>query len=178
MKTPTPVSQGKLPIVIVDTNIFGNLFDKNTSADTLNVVDSLSPKYELAISNITFLEVNAWGSKDVSKILKVLAAFKKFDVDHNVLSFAGLIFCTKKIPGQGDSIIASTCFLNNAFLLTSNQRDFPEPFFHEIDCWHIHHKDIGNRTTTEHIYLLAVDPEEIGKALSSIEYVQELNKKS
>jgi len=168
--TPRP---SNLPIVIIDTNIFGSLFDINSTKDTLAILVDLLKGHRLYVSKITMMEIISKGTKDISAIMKVFKAFALFEIDDDVLTFAGLMFFAG-IRGHMDSIIASTAFLNNTLLLTANQKDFPEPLFSERFCWHVHYKDDNNRTKTDNIYLLSVNPENVGKKLQSIDYVKGL----
>jgi len=170
-------SASNLPIVIIDTNIFGSLFDINSTKDTLEILVNLLKQYRLYVSKITMMEIISKGTKDISAIMKVFKAFHLFEVNDDILTFAGLMICAG-IRGQMDSIIASTAFLNNTHLLTTNQKDFPEPLFSEKYCWHVHYKDENNRTKTDNIYLLSVNPENVGKKLQGIDYVRELNNPS
>lgn len=171
----TPATS-ELPVVLVDTNIFGNLLDPKTFEQTYNIIIDLSKKYRLSISNITIQEIVSKGTKDISSILKLFRAFKKFEVDNDVLVFAGLMTCVN-IKGNFDSIIASTAFLNNAGILTANQRDFPEPCFTEIDIWSISCKDDGNRTIHHLIHLLSSNVEKTAKKfVEEVEYVREAMK--
>lgn len=168
-------STNKLPVLIIDTNIFGNLLDQKTIEDTWRIITELKSSYQLSVSNITLQEIISKGTKDVNGILKILAGFRRFEIDEKVLIFGGLMSCVG-IKGNFDSIIASTVFLNNAFLLTANQRDFPEPCFKESKNWVIKYKDSGNRTAYRSIYLLTVDAEKTANEVGKVEFVQEVRK--
>lgn len=162
-----------LPILIVDTNIFGNLLDEKTLDDTFKILVELSKGYQLSISNITLQEIVSKGTKDVYEIIRSFKSFKKFEVDKTVLMIAGLMTCIG-IKGNFDSIIAATSFLNEAVILTGNQKDFPEPCFNEIRHWKIKYKDKGNRTAYYLIHLLAVNINKTLGKFNKLEYVQEI----
>lgn len=166
-----------LPIVIIDTNIFGNLLDVKTIGDTFQILLELSKSYEISISKITIQEIISKGTKDVDGIISGLRSFKRFEVDDFVLVFAGLMTCIG-VKGSFDSIIASTAFLNGASILTGNQKDFPEPFFTETKSWSLTYKDNGNRTVHQMIHLLLSDAGKTLDKINNIEYVQEVIKKN
>src|SRR3972149_1846849 len=117
MKQPSTSATNELPIVLVDTNIFGNLLDPKTLDDTYKILIELSVNYQLSVSKITIQEIISKGTKDVLEITKILESFRRFEVNEDVLIFAGLMSCVG-IKGHFDSIIASTAFLNNAGILT------------------------------------------------------------
>jgi predicted nucleic acid-binding protein len=165
-------SQNNLPVVIVDTTVFGNLLISKTTDKTLNILIELTKTYSLAISKVTIMEVLSKGTKDINKITKLFKAFKTYDVSDEVLMYAGLLY-SSGIKGHIDSIIASTAFLNNASILTSNQKDFPEPLFTEFAYWHISYKDKCNRTKTDNLYHLSANLDKIGKRLLEIEYIKD-----
>jgi predicted nucleic acid-binding protein len=177
MTEPAPAPHiSELPIAIVDTNIFGNLLDKKTVGDTHKILDELSSSYRLAISYITVQEIIAVGSKEVAEILDLFdASFAQFDINQSVIVFAGYMTCVGVHSGC-DSIVASTAFLNKAFVLTANQKDFPEPLFNERQFWHINSLDDRKRTKTENIYLLEPDYKQIEEKISNIEYVKQPTK--
>lgn len=177
MKQDTPPNK-QLPVVLIDTNIFGNLLDPKTLIDTYEILAELSKQYELSISKITIQEIISKGTKDISEIVEILfKTFRKFDIDDNVLIFGGLMNCVG-IKGQFDSIIASTAFLNNSCILTANQKDFPEPCFKEIKCWSINYKDNGNRTAHLMIHLLTIDINKTTDKFNGIEYIRNTIDKS
>jgi len=165
----------ELPILIADTNIFGNLLDQKTLNDTFQIISELNKSYQLSISKITLQEIVSKGTKDVAGILKGLQGFRRFEVDESILLFAGLMACVG-IKGNFDSIIASTAFLNNAVILTANQKDFPEPCFTETKSWSISYKDNRNRTIHQMIHLLSTNVKETAEKINNIEYVQEIMK--
>lgn len=160
------------PIAIVDTNIFGNLLDKKTFQRTFDIFLEIDKTYSIAISKITVLEIVAIGTSDIRTILRMFSKMREFDIDDNIILFAGLMNKIG-IRGQCDSIIASTAFLNGAVVLTSNQRDFSEPLFNELKFWHIDQKDDMNRTKSSNIYLLASNPISISKEILNVEYVKD-----
>ncbi|GEM_PF-3552902 len=176
MESNTPPATNP-PIVIIDTNIFGNLLDPKTLGDTFQILLELGKDFEISISKITIQEIISKGTKDVDGIISGLRSFKRFEIDDVVLVFAGLMTCVG-VKGPFDSIIASTAFLNGASILTGNQKDFPEPCFIETKSWSLAYKDDGNRTVHQMIHLLLNDAGKTLDKINNIEYVQEVIKKN
>lgn len=157
--------------MILDTNILIYLFNKSKIDKILKIIKELYSDYEISISNYTHYEIISWGSKEVLILVKALTLFKNIHVDQEVLIFAGLMKCLG-IKNNGDSIIAATSFLNNAFILTANHRDFPEPYFEETKFWPVDYKTDKNRTTILTTHLLKPKLKNLVDDMNKIEWVK------
>lgn len=136
MEAPNPhLNNG---FVFVDTCVvqFAGHKNKSKSEAVLACLDSLT--YEeliLCISEITLYESlhGLWGKKSEEVLLR-LNTYKQKEVSSDILRFASLLgglYHEEKIDGidTGDKIIASTAILEKGFILTTNHKDFPHPFF-------------------------------------------------
>lgn len=161
----------KKPLLILDTNILIYLFDKLKIVKIFEILKQLYPDHELSISTYTHYEIIGWGSKNILELVKTLNLFRNIHVDMEVLIFAGLMKCLG-IRKNGDSIIASTSFLNNALILTANHRDFPEPYFKEIKFWPVDYRTDKNRTNIQTIHLLKPNLKSLIVGMNKIEWVK------
>lgn len=137
MPQQTSQQQDKI-YVFLDTCILQYLGDKNKSkAETLQkCLDSLiKDKYTLVVSEISLYEhmQGLWGAK-AQKAFALLNIYEWKSVTTIVLLWAtylGGLYHDEKIDGvdTGDKIIAATAVSENGFILTSNHKDYPHPFF-------------------------------------------------
>lgn len=162
------------PLLILDTNIPIYLSDKKKLSQLAKVLSKLETKYEFTISAITTNEILKRGTRDIKETLEAINDFETFEVSKKVLIVSAIfIGAGMKDNELGDSIIAATAFLMKADILTANQKDFPEPFFNEKDCWQLKEKDDKRRTKTTNIYLLKINFDKCKEKFMKIEYIQE-----
>lgn len=97
--------------------------------------------FDLAISDITFYElIHGAPVKHEIALIQELSGVKRFYVTKKVLIAAahlGSLYKEDKVCdsqiNSGDKFIAATAIITNSVIFTANVRDFPPPFFHEIE---------------------------------------------
>lgn len=128
--------------IILDTNIisyFSKIECKEKILEVLRYAVSLG--YGLAISDITYFELfNEIPVKKEQEMVSVLANISRIYVKKKILVAAahlGSFYKEHNLPPEqfspGDKIIASSAILTNSIIYTANARDFPTPFFKEIE---------------------------------------------
>jgi predicted nucleic acid-binding protein len=128
--------------LLLDTNIIEYL-DKDGFKEKIQEIlrTSVQEGLEIALSEYTFFEfLDGANVKKEYGLNRLVGNFNIFGVDRNVLAAAAHLGTyykdhddeLKKI-GPGDKIIGATAILNQCILLTANGRDFPEPFFKEVN---------------------------------------------
>lgn len=126
--------------IFLDTNILVYLSQQSTREQILAKLKNYFAKdKKLAISRITRYEILRNDSKDESALLKLLNLFETYEVNEKVLVFSAFMYSffkekdkDKKLDDP-DVIIATTAFLNNSQILTTNSQDFHFPYFEEIE---------------------------------------------
>jgi predicted nucleic acid-binding protein len=128
--------------ILLDTNIISSFGNDDLGTKILEVLnEAVTLGYGLAISDITFLEIiNGTSVETEIKMLRALEGLERFYVKKEVLVAAahlGGLYKESKLPldqfGMADQIIAATAILHNCIIFTKNGRDFPVPFFKELD---------------------------------------------
>jgi len=164
--------------IILDTNIIYLSANKSSAPGVLNYLQEfLSKGFGLAISDITGYEalrgVNSNKLKERSDLLSI---FTNYELDKGVLASAARlddIYLKAGIQPKQievcDKFIAATCILTGNYVLTTNPRDFPLPFFREIERKYIDFLGADNRKSTAVIVLLLVDSLVLKKALDNNE---------
>jgi predicted nucleic acid-binding protein len=128
--------------ILLDTNIISSLSNDDLGTKILAVLsEAVALGYGLAFSEITFLEIiNGTSVETEIKMMGVLEGLESFYVRKDTLIAAahlGGLYKDSKLPldqfGVADQIIAATAILHNCIIFTKNGRDFPVPFFKELD---------------------------------------------
>lgn len=128
--------------ILLDTNIisgFSNQILGEKILDVLREIHNLG--YGIAISDLTYFELlNEASLEKEKKMIGALNGITRCYVKKNVLIAAAHLSSLYKEHGlqmtqfdNGDRIIAATAVLQNWIIFTTNGKDFPQPFFKEID---------------------------------------------
>lgn len=153
--------------LIPDTNIiqYAGSKPENRALKVANLILS-KEKQSLtkAISLITCYEaVQRRNFIQEREILQKLNLYTQLEADRKVYLFAGWLsdfYRNEGIPESQlddcDQVIAATCILTTSLLLTENRRDFPSPFFNEIENFNIYYTNKGREQIIK-IYLLQPD---------------------
>ncbi len=137
----TPIDKTKR-YILLDTNIISSLGNDSLGEKILDIVrEVVAEGFEIAISDITYYELlTETSSKKEVEVFEVLNEVTRFYCKIQELIAAARIGSFYKDHGLqvlqfnlGDRIIAATSILHNCIILTKNGRDFPQPFFKEID---------------------------------------------
>ncbi|MBP9817690.1 PIN domain-containing protein [Candidatus Shapirobacteria bacterium] len=125
---------------ILDTNIVQYSSSRGTSIPFTNLLADLdSQGHSLYFSEYSIFELLRGAKlKTETELVSILDKFKKYPVDTNILLTAAqleTVYRMESIPcekiSDGDKIIAATSIITNNFILTTNGRDFPWPYFIE-----------------------------------------------
>lgn len=128
--------------IILDTNIISGFSNEDLGSKILEILKEVADYgYGIAISDITYFEILNEASLDKEqKMVSVLNGISRFFVKKDIMIAAAHLGSFYKEHGlsptqfdPGDKIIASTSVLHNCLILTMNGRDFPQPFFKEIE---------------------------------------------
>lgn len=138
-------------VVILDTNILQNL-----NSEKLEVKSQFSKLLEdlaknensLAFSNYSLLElIEGLNKEKEEKLLKEVLPFGRYIVNESTLLRASRINCLYKKSGNniklGDVLIAATAIQGGYFLVTTNGKDFPMPYFREYHREHVFYDGNG-----------------------------------
>lgn len=128
--------------ILLDTNIISRFSNNSLGEKILNVLkEVVSMGYGIAISDLTYFELlNCTSPEKEHQMVSVLDGITRFYVKKDILVAAahlGSFYAEHNLPQDqietGDKIIAATAILKNCIVYTLNGRDFPQPFFKEID---------------------------------------------
>lgn len=128
--------------LIIDTNILSYLGDKAAGAAFDQYLrEKIAPHFTSYICTFSVYEILR-GIKVAKEkqILEIIKKFPSYAITNQVLLFAAQLdslYKSEQInvssPGIiGDELIAATAILSDAYILTANMRDFPQPYFKEI----------------------------------------------
>lgn len=142
-----------LRYIILDTNIWQHLGNETLYPSIIEVLkDAISKNYGISLSQFSILELvdNANVEKE-AKRLQVIKGVKQFRVKQNVLLVAGHLgslykedgISDSQQPEKGDKIIGATAIANNCLIYTTNGKDFPPPYFKEINRHFLQYKKNG-----------------------------------
>lgn len=151
--------------ILLDTNIISYLGQTASSIPALQYLKGLSRSgNSFAISEITVYEFLCSSNEEERKDMTQLAdQIKNYSVSREVLVYASKLFHLFRTKDQNrrfdspDMIIASTSIINKTFLLTANQRDYPEPYFIELDVFPLIFISTNKRSQCILVSLLAPD---------------------
>jgi predicted nucleic acid-binding protein len=162
-----PASQIKtIQNIIIDTNILQYVGEKTTSTTIVPYLsDLLSRGFGLAISDISIYELlkgaNANKEQEMRNILNL---FQRYYLTENVLIASAqletLYRADKIFPkqiGDGDILIGATAILTGSLIITANFRDYPLPFFKEVERFSLSYTYGGNHSKNLMIGLLSPD---------------------
>jgi predicted nucleic acid-binding protein len=128
--------------VLLDTNIISSFSNEDLGNKLLEVLrEVVVLGYGIAISDITFLEIiNGTSVSTEQKMLQTLNGVERFYIKKDILIAAARLGGLYKDHGFrldqfgiADQIIAATSVMRNCIIFTKNGRDFPQPFFKELD---------------------------------------------
>ncbi len=177
MPTPSSKPQKPLRYILIDTNIFTNLNNRQLNEQiTYLLHDSFTKGYGFGISQFSIFELlDAASVENENKAMSLISGLKHFHITQGVLKAAAHLGCLyteddldiKKQPEIGDKIIAASAILNNAVIFTLNGRDFPIPFFKEISRSLLNYKKPDGRDVYVTSYFLEPDFDTILKKYNS-----------
>jgi predicted nucleic acid-binding protein len=172
--TPEEKSSPKQNLIL-DSNIIEYASNKYCSVE-LNpyLSDLLKRGFGFAISDITIFELLKGASvKKENEMLQILNNFQRYYLTENVLTAASQIETLYKMEsvdpkqmGYGDMFIAATSILTGSLILTANSRDFPSPFFQEVERLPLIYNERKNRARCILISILSPDINMINQRFS------------
>lgn len=128
--------------ILLDSNIVQYAADKFASVEIVPYLQELMNRgFGLAISDITIYELLKGANvKKENEMLQTLNLFQTYFVTQQVLLAAARLETIYKIEGilpnqieEGDKFIAATSILTGSLIITANIRDFPWPYFQEVE---------------------------------------------
>lgn len=128
--------------VLLDTNIISSFSNESFGVEIIKVLrEVFSLGYGLAVSDLTYFEIlNEASMEKEQKMVNALNGITRFYVKLDVLIAAAHLGSFYKEHGLPmtqfdtcDRIIGSTAILRNCIIYTTNGRDYPQPFFKEIE---------------------------------------------
>jgi predicted nucleic acid-binding protein len=140
MDDPNNTTENR-PIILLDTNIIQYSSSKSTSPKFIQFLIETNKKGILAVSEYSRFELIRGAKTSLEQeLLKTFELFKTYPISTEVLYASARIetlYRMEKIAcekiSDGDKIIAATSIILNAPIITANGRDFPWPYFKEID---------------------------------------------
>src|SRR5436190_12815902 len=150
--------------IILDTNIFSDIHDKNIGFSlTMYLLDLIKRGFGFALSDITIYELMRGLSKEKEKkMLSFLSPYFSYYLTREVLITTAQLDNLMKMENinvnsvdHGDKIIAATAILTGSLILTANTRDFPWPFFHEVEYNPLFYNDHNKKKKCHMISLLS-----------------------
>ena len=171
-KTISPTSQAPVTPptiqVILDTNIIKKIIDPfSVNEFSIYLRDIFNRNGTFVISDFTCFELLRGANlKSEAVAFPIINVVVRLFVSTTVLYASARLETLYKMEGIqpesidiGDKIIGATALLNSALVLTANGRDFPIPYFIEIERKIIEFKDKNKRTKCIPISLLKPDYE-------------------
>jgi predicted nucleic acid-binding protein len=146
MKTPkfsdTSYNSKDRQYVLLDSNIIQYSVDKFAHAIFEEYLSNLiEKKHILSVSSISVFELTKGATeKNEQKVMEKLATFPHRGLSESILLVAAQLETLYKMeaiePKQiesGDKFIAAIAILTGSVICTANARDFPSPYFQEIE---------------------------------------------
>lgn len=148
---PDP-AEVKPPIqgILLDTNIMSRIDSTERGMSLVAYLIELAKRdFGFSISNITIYELLRGNTKEKeAKMLEFLEPWFRYFISEEVLVVAAQldnILKTESIDvnsvKHGDKFIAATAILTGSLILTADSRDFPWPFFQEVERKPIWYKE-------------------------------------
>src|SRR3989344_2019823 len=167
-KSITPTSSNLPPKiqVILDTNIIKKIIDRYSVEEFAKYLSDLVKRNgTFVISDFTCFElVRGANLSTENEVFPILNLVTRLLITTQVLFASARLETLYKLediqPSTieiGDKIIAATAILNSSFILTANGRDFPWPYFIEVERRIIEYKDKNKRTKCIPVSLLIPD---------------------
>lgn len=128
--------------ILLDTNIISSFSNESLGAKIIEVLKEIvSFDYGIAVSDLTYFELlNEASIEKEQKMITALNGVTRFYVKRDILIAAahlGSFYKEHKFPmtqfDACDKVIAATAIVRNCLLYTINGRDYPPPFFKEIE---------------------------------------------
>lgn len=136
--------------IILDTNVISRIDSTDQGMQIGLYLLELSKRgFGFALSDVIVYELLRGNLKaKEAKMLESLADFFSYYLTTNVMIAAAQLDNLMKIDeinvnsvDYGDKLIAATAILTGSLILTNNSRDFPWPFFHEVEPKSIFYKE-------------------------------------
>jgi predicted nucleic acid-binding protein len=129
------------PIILLDSNIIHYSTSKNISPEILKFLVEKEKLADLAVSEYSRFELIRGVKKTrENELMDMFNVFKIYPISTEVTFAAArleTLYRMEEIPcngiSDGDKFIAATAILLNSAIMTANGRDFPWPFFTEIE---------------------------------------------
>lgn len=129
-----------LRYIVLDTNIFEHLGNSELYPQIISLLqDARNQGYGISMSIYTLLElIDTASVENEAKAISATNGVKRFKINQRILIAAGHLGClykddeVNKQPEKGDKILAAISLLHNAVIFTTNERDFPVPFFNVL----------------------------------------------
>ena len=170
------LEKGKHPcgLFIFDSCVIQDLGSSEIKQEITPIIKQiLKDGFKLSISQYSIYELLRHATRKVEdERRKALNSFKRYHISEEVLVIAALLHTLYRNEGfnggisEGDEIIAATAISINASLLTRNPRDFPAPFFDNMNEGYfkkttIEYNKQKNRPKTTYLHFLKPDYEAI-----------------
>lgn len=151
--------------ILLDTNVFSDLHDREFGTEVISYIIDLGKRgFNFAISNITLYEIlRGLKAENEAKVVKLLSEIFRYNITDEVLIASARLDNVFKMEhieinsiDHGDKIISATAILTGSLILTANVRDFPWPYFHEIETKPIFYQS-GHKTKCHVLALITPD---------------------
>lgn len=152
--------------ILLDTNILQYSGDKYASIVFVPYLQELLGRgFGLAISQISIYELLKGASVKMEReMLPILNLFQQYFITDQVLLAAAqldTIYALEKLFSKQiedcDKFIAATSILTGSLILTANARDFPWPYFQEVERAPMIYKEKRSRSRSILVSLLSPD---------------------
>ena len=136
--------------ILLDTNIISDLKDKNIQIPlTSYLLELVQRGFEFALSSVTMYELmRGLSIKNEKKMFEFISPYFRYFITDEVLITSAQLDNLMKMENinvnsvdHGDKIISATAILTGSLILTANVRDFPLPFFHEVEYKPLFYQD-------------------------------------
>lgn len=158
--------------ILLDTNIVSFIENEEKRERIISILkEAVELGYGIAVSELVYFELlNEASIEKEYTIFTNLDGVPRFSISKKVAIVAGRLGSFYKESGidpkqieSGDRIMAATSVLNNCVIFTANIRDFPAPFFKEMNRINLECKGKGGYMTHCYLYFIEPDLEYIGK---------------
>ncbi len=149
--------------IILDSCILQYINNPTIEPELTRVFNLLkNQKNKFYFSDFSTYEIfNCCPIKKEVGLTKIWKNFPRYQVNQRVTRFASDLstaYKVNKIPitsiSVGDKIIGATAMLTKSFILTSNENDFPRPFFKEVYIHDVLYKTKKGKNNLIQFYFL------------------------
>lgn len=158
-------------LLLIDTNIISHALIPNQTKAYAKLFKTLESDYKFVITGYTRYELMCSSDKNHRyKIDKYLdQEMATVVLSDGLMHFSARVFylyskhvSTKGVKiGTGDIINAALAIVKDCELLTIDNNDYPTPFFSETDRRRVTYNSKKNRETTDTVYILKPDLENV-----------------